>query len=143
MFTLHAQLARDTSEVTRLTLSRVLLMNDRRWPWLILVPERPDLREILDLTPDDRTQLMAEIALISAAVRDLYQPHKLNVAALGNQVEQLHVHVIGRFLDDPAWPKPVWGKGKAMPYGDKERDTLIRGLQDAIARVRDAHPGPA
>jgi diadenosine tetraphosphate (Ap4A) HIT family hydrolase len=140
-FTLHPQLARDTSEVTRLELSRLLLMNDRRWPWVILVPERPGLRELFELDADDGARLMEEIVLVSAAVRDLYQPHKLNVAALGNQVEQLHVHVIGRFLDDPAWPNPVWGKGKALPYHDaQERDTLIRALQDAITRIRETQP---
>jgi diadenosine tetraphosphate (Ap4A) HIT family hydrolase len=141
-FTLHPRLAGDTFEVTRLTLSRVLLMNDRRWPWVILVPERAALRELFELEPEDAARLMAEIVLVSTAVRDLYRPHKINVAALGNQVEQLHVHVIGRFLDDPAWPKPVWGKGKALPYHDKERDTLIRALQDAITRERDALPHP-
>lgn len=137
-FSLHPRLAQDTVEITRLALSRVLLMNDRRWPWLILVPAQPDLREIYDLAPEDAARLMSEITLVSAAVRELYRPHKFNVAALGNQVDQLHVHVIARFLDDVAWPKPVWGKGKALPYREKERDTLVRALQDAITRERDA-----
>lgn len=137
-FSLHPRLAQDTVEITRLALSRVLLMNDRRWPWLILVPAQPDLREIYDLAPEDAARLMSEITLVSAAVRELYRPHKFNVAALGNQVDQLHVHVIARFLDDAAWPKPVWGKGKALPYREKERDTLVRALQDAITRERDA-----
>lgn len=142
-FTLHPRLAVDTFEVTRLALSRVLLMNDSHWPWVILVPERPNVRELYELDAADAARLMEEIVLVSAAVRDLYRPHKINVAALGNQVEQLHVHVIGRFLDDSAWPKPVWGKGKALPYREKERDTLIRALQDAITRERDAQPHDA
>lgn len=137
-FSLHPRLAQDTFEITRLALSRVLLMNDRRWPWLVLVPALPGLRELYDLDPPDGARLMSEITLASAAVRELYRPHKINVAALGNQVEQLHVHVVGRFLDDPAWPKPIWGKGKALPYRDKDRDTLVRALQDALTRERDA-----
>src|SRR6185369_2129562 len=110
-FSLHPTLARDTVEVARLPLCRVLLMNDRRFPWLILVPEREDAREIVDLAPADRAVLIEKIAQASAALHSLFQPDKLNVGALGNVVPQLHVHVIARFATDPAWPGPVWSSG--------------------------------
>ncbi len=120
MFQLHPRLAADTREVARLTLCRVLLMNDRRFPWLILVPERPDIREIHQLSPADRAVLIEEIARVAGAMQSHHKAHKMNVAALGNQVPQLHVHVIARFTTDPAWPTPVWGKGAPEPYGEAE-----------------------
>jgi diadenosine tetraphosphate (Ap4A) HIT family hydrolase len=138
MFTLHPTLADDTVEVTRLPLSRLLLMNDRTFPWLIVVPERPGLRELFELEPAARALLMEEVALASTVLRDLYQPHKINVAALGNQVDQLHVHVIARFHHDPAWPRPVWGVVPRERYGEHEQQTLLGALQDAVARNRDS-----
>lgn len=125
-FTLHQTLACDTVEVTRLPLSRVLLMKDRRFPWLILVPEREAAREIHELPPDDRKQLIEEIAQAGAALERLFRPAKLNVGALGNIVPQLHIHVIARFETDPAWPGPVWGTGAAEPYTAREIEE-IRG----------------
>jgi diadenosine tetraphosphate (Ap4A) HIT family hydrolase len=100
----------------RLPLCRLLLMNDHRYPWLILVPERDAVRELYELNDRDRRQLMEEVALVSRFIRDSFHCQKLNVAALGNVVPQLHVHVIGRRSDDFAWPKPVWGIGEAVPY---------------------------
>lgn len=127
-FTLHPTLARDTLEVTRLLLCRVLLMKDARFPWLILVPEREDAREIHDLTPADRGALIEEIARSSKVLERLFHPDKLNVGALGNIVPQLHVHVIARTATDPAWPGPVWGSGPAVPYGETEADELRNRL---------------
>lgn len=127
-FTLHPTLARDTLEVTRLLLCRVLLMKDARFPWLILVPEREDAREIHDLTPADRGSLIEEIARASKVLERLFHPDKLNVGALGNLVPQLHVHVIARTATDPAWPGPVWGSGPAVPYGETEADELRNRL---------------
>lgn len=115
-FALHPTLARDTVEVIRLPLSRVLLMNDRRFPWLILVPERDSVREIHELPTADRTELIEEIARASEVLKRLFQPDKLNVGALGNIVPQLHVHVVARTAADSAWPGPVWGSGAAVPY---------------------------
>ena len=135
-FTLHAQLAADTTEVTTLGLCSVRLMDDRTWPWLILVPQRPDVVEILDLSASDRQQLMTEVTLATAVLRDSFQPHKLNVAALGNQVPQLHVHVIARFRDDPAWPRPIWGAAPRTPYRPPERDTIVAAIQDGFERSR-------
>jgi diadenosine tetraphosphate (Ap4A) HIT family hydrolase len=119
-FALHPTLARDTVEVTRLPLCRALLMNDRRFPWLVLVPERAAVREIHELSPADRTALVEEIARASEALERLFHPDKLNVGALGNIVPQLHVHVVARAAGDPAWPGPVWGSGAAVPYPEGE-----------------------
>ena len=119
-FTLHPTLARDTVELTRLPLCRVLLMNDRRFPWLILVPEREDVREIHELSPADRAALIEEIARASEALAREFQADKVNVGALGNIVPQLHVHVVARTAVDPAWPGPVWGSGPAVPYTVEE-----------------------
>jgi diadenosine tetraphosphate (Ap4A) HIT family hydrolase len=133
MLTLHPTLARDTVEVTRLPLCHVLLMKDRRFPWLILVPEREAVREIHELSPEDRRQLIEEIAWVSEVLERLFRPAKLNVGALGNIVPQLHVHVVARFETDPAWPGPVWGSGAAVPYTERELEDLrerLAGLAD-------------
>ena len=132
-FVLHPQLATDTFEVGRLPLSRVLLMNDARYPWLILVPERPELVELVDLVPADHAQLTDEIRRASLALRAAFRPDKLNVAALGNVVPQLHVHVIARFRTDAAWPRPVWGGPPAPPY---EAAAAVRRIQDLRAALR-------
>ena len=128
-FQLHGQLAKDTVEVARWTLSRVLLVNDSTYPWLILVPERPGLRDFHHLAPADLPVMTGEIVRASKALESAFKPDKLNVAALGNQVPQLHVHVIARFRGDPAWPGPVWGVHPAKPYDDDalaERLALLR-----------------
>ncbi|HEY3566402.1 MAG TPA: HIT family protein [Thermoanaerobaculia bacterium] len=134
-FTLHPTLARDTVEVTRLSLCRALLMNDRRFPWLILVPEREAVREIHQLSPADRAALVEEIARASEALERLFQPDKLNVGALGNIVPQLHVHVVARAAGDPAWPGPVWGSGAAAPYAERELAEIRERLAAALART--------
>jgi diadenosine tetraphosphate (Ap4A) HIT family hydrolase len=115
-FTLDETLARDTYTLGRFPLCRVLMLNDARYPWLVLAPERADISEIIDLAAPDRALLMTEIAAASEAVRAAFAPDKLNVGALGNMVRQLHVHVIGRFVSDIAWPGPVWGHSPAVPY---------------------------
>jgi len=119
-FVLDSRLAADAFVLGDMLLSRVLLMNDARFPWLIVVPRRPALRELIDLASTERSILMEEIARASAALKEATRAEKLNVAALGNQVEQLHVHVIARFAGDPAWPHPVWGRGPATPYAPDE-----------------------
>jgi diadenosine tetraphosphate (Ap4A) HIT family hydrolase len=131
-FTLHPTLARDTVEVTRLTLCRVLLMKDRRFPWLILVPALEEIREIHELAEEDRRLLIEEIALAGRTLERLFQPDKINVGALGNVVPQLHVHVVARFADDPAWPGPVWGSGAAVPYAAEELEVMRRRIVAAI-----------
>lgn len=115
-FALDARLAADTVAVADLALCRVLLMKDARFPWLILVPRRAGVSEILDLAAADHAQLWAEITQAAAALRAEIQPLKLNIGALGNIVRQLHVHIVARFDGDAAWPGPVWGSGAALPY---------------------------
>jgi diadenosine tetraphosphate (Ap4A) HIT family hydrolase len=115
-FALHPQLAADGLFLVDWPLSRVLRMNDAAYPWLILVPRLTDTREILDLSAADRVRLMDEIAWASQALKDLERPDKINVGALGNVVPQLHVHVLGRSRDDPAWPKPVWGHAAPIRF---------------------------
>jgi diadenosine tetraphosphate (Ap4A) HIT family hydrolase len=115
-FSLHPQLAQDTHVVMDLPLCRVLLMNEARYPWLILVPRRLGIREIHELDSVDRTQLWLESDKVSRALMTLFQPDKLNIAALGNVVAQLHIHHIARFQTDAAWPTPVWGKFELTPY---------------------------
>lgn len=134
-FALHPMLARDTAEVARLPLCRVLLLKDRRFPWLILVPERDSMRDIDELSPADRALLIEEIAAASGALRQLFQPDKLNVGALGNIVPQLHVHVIARFETDAAWPGPVWGSGAAEPYTESD-------LEETLAHFRAYFSAP-
>jgi diadenosine tetraphosphate (Ap4A) HIT family hydrolase len=131
-FSLHRQLADDTTPVGDLPLSRVLLANDANYPWLILVPRLPAVTEIIDLEENAQVQLTAEIARASAALKALTACDKLNVAALGNMVPQLHVHVIARRKDDAAWPKPVWGAAPATAYDPARRDALIADLRRAL-----------
>lgn len=128
MFELDPRLAGDTWLVGDMALSRVLLMNDSQFPWVILVPRRADMREIIDLKDADRQLLWSESAQVSLALRKLFSPHKLNVAALGNVVAQLHLHHIARFTDDSAWPHPVWGRQPAKPYSEQQAVSLIAAL---------------
>jgi diadenosine tetraphosphate (Ap4A) HIT family hydrolase len=115
-FRLDPQLAADTFPMADLGLCRLLLMNDSRFAWLILVPQRTDMVEIHDLSPLDQTMLTFETVTVSEHLKALTGCHKVNIAALGNQVRQLHVHVIARHTDDAAWPNPVWGSGPAVAY---------------------------
>jgi diadenosine tetraphosphate (Ap4A) HIT family hydrolase len=127
-FTLDPQLAADTVHVGDLALCSVLLMDDARFPWLILVPRRAGASEITDLSPVDAQALMDEMRIATGVMLTLAKPDKVNVAALGNVVSQLHVHVIGRFRSDPAWPKPVWGVGTATPYPHHARAQMIERI---------------
>ncbi len=131
-FTLDPKIAADTVAVTPLGLSDLRLMNDARFPWLLLVPRRPGAVEIIDLAKADRAALFEEINAVSAALRAATRCDKLNVAALGNQVRQLHVHVVARFAGDAAWPGPVWGVGDAVAYEAAARDRLIAAVRTAL-----------
>lgn len=120
-FFLHPQLAGDTLPVGDLHLCRVLLMNNQIFPWLILVPRKPDLREIFDLSPEDYTACMEEIRHVSHFFSTYAKADKMNIAALGNTVPQLHIHIIARFKNDAAWPNPVWSCGiKTEPYSGSD-----------------------
>lgn len=134
-FSLHPRLAADTLPIGELALCQVLLMNDARFPWIILVPRRPALREIIDLAPEDQATLLAEITAVSRVLQRLIEPQKLNVAAIGNVVAQLHVHVVARFEDDTAWPAPVWGHGVREPYDENESSGFIALLQRELGHL--------
>lgn len=130
-FTLDPRLAADTIALGDLALSSVLLLDDKRFPWFVLVPRRPGVSELTDLTPADAARLMDETRLAVGVMQALAKPDKVNVGALGNMVAQLHVHVIGRFRSDPAWPGPVWGHGTREPYPAHAAAQLVeraRGL---------------
>lgn len=128
-FTLHPRLAADTFTLGDFPLCRLLLMNDAQYPWCILVPRCAGAREIYRLDPADQQQLLRESAQLSRALMDACRGHKLNVAALGNVVPQLHLHHIVRFPGDPAWPGPVWGRHPPRPYTAAERAGLVDALR--------------
>lgn len=125
-FSLHPQLVADTLPAFELRLSTVRLMNCRAVPWLVMVPQRAGLREILDLDAADREIFWAEITDTAERLTAVCHPHKLNIAALGNVVPQLHVHIVARFENDPAWPKPVWGNIPMEPYSETIPEILHR-----------------
>ena len=135
-FALDARLAADTHAVGELALSRVLLMDDARFPWLILVPRRPGLRELTDLERATQHALLDEINRAAHVLHAIAKPDKLNIANLGNVVAQLHVHVIARYTGDAAWPRPVWGVGERAPYRAEEA-TRLRALLRAGLGLRD------
>jgi len=127
-FELHPRLAADCFVAGHFELSLLLLMNDARYPWFILVPQRADVSEIHQLSGALRQQLMSESAAVSEALAVGFSADKINIAALGNVVPQLHVHHIARFRDDPAWPAPVWGKFPAIHYVDDAQLAVIQRL---------------
>jgi diadenosine tetraphosphate (Ap4A) HIT family hydrolase len=133
-FALDPRLAADTIEIGDLALSRVLLMNDARYLWLILAPRRDNLSELFDLDGADRAVLMEEIAAVSRALIGTPGVDKINVGALGNIVRQLHIHVIARRFNDAAWPGPVWGAGAARRYEAEAARKIAQRLKEALIR---------
>jgi diadenosine tetraphosphate (Ap4A) HIT family hydrolase len=131
-WTLHPQLDRDTTSIGDLPLSRVLVINDANYPWLLLVPRRPDVVELIDLDDVEQAQLMTEVTRVARALRAVTGCDKLNIAALGNVVPQLHVHIIARFRSDAAWPKPVWGVAPPRPYDREELHNFGQPLRRKI-----------
>jgi len=131
-YELHPQLAADTHPLAAFELCDLRLMDDANYPWLVLVPRLPDARELIDLDAAQRHLLTDEIDRAARALREVFRPFKLNVAALGNLVPQLHVHVIARFEHDPAWPAPVWGRVAARPYTPDALVDRIRLLDAAL-----------
>ncbi|WCE08703.1 HIT domain-containing protein [Pseudomonas sp. JBR1] len=129
MFQIDSRLAGDTLEVASLTLCQVLLLNDQRYDWLVLVPRRESVTEVLDLSPLDQAQLWREVTLVAGVLREAQPDCKLNIGALGNIVRQLHLHILLRREGDPAWPGPVWGHSPREPYSEEAG-------QAAVARWR-------
>jgi diadenosine tetraphosphate (Ap4A) HIT family hydrolase len=133
-FALDPRLQHDTRHVATLELCDVLLMNDTRFPWLVLVPRQPGLVEICDLPAEQQALLWREVNQASQALGEVQRFDKLNLGALGNIVRQLHVHVVGRSEGDAAWPGPVWGSGPATPYEDAPLQARLAALRDALKR---------
>ncbi|MEO5561142.1 MAG: HIT family protein [Dokdonella sp.] len=132
-FLIDPRLAADTQPIAEMQLSSLLLMDDARFPWLILVPRIAGARELSDLDEADRHSLLGELSAISRVLETLLQPDKINIAALGNVVSQLHVHLIARYTNDAVWPQPVWGRGERVRYDDGPRMQRIAQLRKALA----------
>lgn len=128
MFELHPRLAQDTLVVGDFPLCRLLLMNDANYPWFILVPRRTEMREIFELEQRDQQQLLKESSQLSQILSKIFQADKLNIAALGNMVPQLHIHHIVRYQTDQAWPNPIWGLFPAQSYTERARQECCAAL---------------
>jgi diadenosine tetraphosphate (Ap4A) HIT family hydrolase len=131
MAALHPQLVADCEILGRFPLSHLLLMNDCNYPWFILVPDRANIREIYQLETVERRQLLDESCLLSRFLMDAFNGDKLNIAALGNLVPQLHLHHVVRYESDPAWPSPIWGEHPARPYSRDSLDKIKSKLGTA------------
>lgn len=132
-FQLHPRLEQDCFLIGRFALSQLLMMNDSQYPWFILVPQRPNISEIYQLGQSDRQQLMNESCELAKALAEIYQPDKLNIAAIGNLVPQLHLHHVARYQTDKAWPGPIWGKFSPLAYDEREAQTHIQRLREYFA----------
>lgn len=132
MYSLHPQLVNDGIWVGDFELSTLLLINDMQYPWFVLVPRREDVTEIFQLDQADRQQLLEESCALAEALKDAFSAHKINIAALGNMVSQLHVHHIVRYRHDAAWPAPVWGKFPAVAYNEEQLDECIQQLKRVL-----------
>lgn len=134
MFEVDERLAQDTIFLGDFALCRVLLMNDSRYPWLILVPRCAAISEVFELTVEQQQQLWQETSYVGKVLKEVFQADKINIATLGNVVKQLHMHVLLRMHNDEAWPAPIWGKGDAQPYSAeaivKVREDLHKALAD-------------
>ena len=131
-WSLHPQLKKDTIDIGDLPLSKVLVIKDAHYPWLLLVPRRAGAVEIIDLDEVEQAQLMTEISRVARALKDITKCDKLNIAGLGNVVPQLHVHVIARRTSDAAWPRPVWGVMPPLPHDPEEVRNFISALRRKI-----------
>ena len=135
MFVLHERLEADTHAIVDWPVSSVRLMNDATYPWLILVPRQNGIRELHELSKDDRAQVMEEITQASMVLSEMYGPDKINVGAIGNMVPQLHIHVVARTVSDPAWPGPVWGAHPPRPYDNEAHSATLAALSKALEGV--------
>jgi diadenosine tetraphosphate (Ap4A) HIT family hydrolase len=131
-WSLHPQLEKDTIDIGDLPLSRVLVIRDANYPWLLLVPRRAEAVEIIDLDEVEQAQLMTETSRAARALKEVTKCDKLNIAALGNMVPQLHVHIIARRKQDAAWPRPVWGVVPPLPHDAEEVQNFISALRRKI-----------
>ena len=130
---LHPVLQQDCMVIGRFPLCYLLLMQDANYPWFILVPDRDGISEVHQLQVDDQQRLMAESVRLSTALQDAFAPDKLNIAALGNIVPQLHMHHIVRYRSDPAWPDPVWGRVARKCYTDEDRQLVLDRIRNSLS----------
>ncbi len=138
-FQLHPQLAADSVWLADWPLSQLRLINDQHYPWFILVPRRVAVRDVIDLSEPDQDQLWLESRTLSIYLKSDYQPDKLNLAALGNMVPQLHLHHIARFQTDKSWPAPVWGKFPAQPYNTADLAALQQRWSERSPAARNLY----
>ena len=131
-FVLDERLARDSESIMQLGLCDLRLSHDSRWPWLILVPQRRNVSEIFDLAPLDQAVLTFEQVTVAAALKTVTGATKINIAAIGNIVRQLHVHVVARSENDPNWPGPIWGFGQSVPYEEKAFEAMKHRILEAF-----------
>lgn len=136
-FEIHPNLAKKTF-VADLPLCRVLLEDDSYYPWLFLIPRRHSISRIMDLSLEDQLQLLKELDIVQKLIWEYFKPFQLNVAALGNKTPQLHVHVIGRFQNDPAWPGTVWDHPARSPYNPERKEEIIRVLSERLGRSQES-----
>jgi len=132
-FVIDSQLKQTSYPLTSLDVCDLRLVDDQRWPWLLIIPRVAQAVELIDISPDLRAQVWLEIDHVGRVMRDQFSPHKLNIAALGNQVRQLHVHCIARFPEDEAWPNPVWGVGDSVPYDSELLNSRLTALRAAFS----------
>jgi len=140
MTDLHPQLAKDGVVLGQFLLSKLLLMRDANYPWLILVPDRDGVTEIFQLDEADQQQLQRESSCIAKLLADEFNADKINIGALGNIVPQLHIHHIARFTNDPAWPAPIWGACPAKSYSETELEEMIAKVKKALTKQFDFLP---
>ncbi|MFM4917737.1 HIT domain-containing protein [Aeromonas dhakensis] len=140
MFELHSRLQADTRLLGDLPLCRVLLAKDSQYPWLILVPRVANLREIHHLAPAQQQQLMLESCAVASLMEQALRPDKINVAALGNLVPQLHLHHVARFSTDKAWPGPIWGAHPSLPYDESTLQREAAGWRLKLANLAGFTP---
>lgn len=134
---LHPQLQQDCFILGQFDLCLLLLINDSQYPWFILVPQRKNISEIHHLPPHEQQQLIIESSLLATAIEQAFQADKINIAALGNMVPQLHIHHIARYKSDVAWPKPVWGLHPAIAYQNEERDIVIQHIKAHLPTLKE------
>jgi diadenosine tetraphosphate (Ap4A) HIT family hydrolase len=137
-FELDRRLEADSEPLMWLGLCELRVMDDRRWPWLILVPQRPGMVEVHDMTPLDQTMLIFESNMVAQALKKITRCTKINTAALGNIVRQLHIHVVARNEGDPGWPGPVWGHGMRERYRREDLHKLVQRVRDALSDPKPA-----
>ena len=131
-FQLHSQLQQDCFLLGKFKLCQVLLVNDRQFPWFILVPQRHNIREIYHLSADEEIFLIQESSYLSEMLTSIFNADKLNIAAIGNLVPQLHLHHVVRYQNDKAWPAPIWGKFAAVPYTEQQLEELLARLTPLV-----------